>query len=138
MDNRKTITVIDGQGGSLGKALVKKIKNRYPEIEILAIGTNSIATSSMLQSGADLIATGENPILVAARNSNLIIGPIGIIVADALHGEITPKMALAISQSNAHKLLLPISKCNLSIAGTTNIGLDALIEDIINSIDKYI
>ena len=138
MNNRKTITVIDGQGGSLGKALVKKIKNKYPEIEILAIGTNSIATSSMLQSGADLIATGENPVLVAARNSNLIIGPIGIIVADALHGEITPKMALAISQSNAHKLLLPISKCNLSIAGTTNIGLDALIEDIINSIDKYI
>ncbi|MGD1815479.1 MAG: DUF3842 family protein [Pleomorphochaeta sp.] len=138
MNNSKTITVIDGQGGSLGKALVKKIKNKYPEIEILAIGTNSIATSSMLQSGADLIATGENPVLVAARNSNLIIGPIGIIVADALHGEITPKMALAISQSNAHKLLLPISKCNLSIAGTTNIGLDALIEDIINSIDKYI
>ncbi|MGD1819969.1 MAG: DUF3842 family protein [Pleomorphochaeta sp.] len=138
MNNSKTITVIDGQGGSLGKALVKKIKNKYPEIEILAIGTNSIATSSMLQSGADLIATGENPVLVAARNSNLIIGPIGIIVADALHGEITPKMALAISQSTAHKLLLPISKCNLSIAGTTNIGLDALIEDIINSIDKYI
>lgn len=130
----KKITVIDGQGGSLGKVLVKKIKQAYPNVDVIAIGTNSIATSAMLQSGADGIATGENPVIVASRDADIIIGPIGIVIADALHGEITPKMAVAIGQSKAHKIFIPVSKCNLTIAGTSKIGLETLINDIILSI----
>ena len=134
MKTNKKITVIDGQGGSLGKTLIKKVKEKYPDTEIIAIGTNSIATAAMLQSGADGIATGENPVIVAARDADIIIGPIGIIIADALHGEITPKMALAIGQSKAHKIFIPVSKCNITIAGTTKLGLDTIINEIIESI----
>lgn len=134
----KKITVIDGQGGSLGKVIVKRIKENYPTLEVIAIGTNSIATSAMLQSGADGIATGENPVIVAARDADIIIGPIGIVLADALHGEITPKMAKAVGQSRAHKILIPVSRCNLTIAGTKKIGLESIISDIIDSIKGYI
>jgi len=81
------IVIIDGQGGSLGKSLVEAIKKRFEHVQVLAIGTNSLATSAMLRSGADGIATGENPVVVAARNADLIVGPLGIITADALHGE---------------------------------------------------
>ncbi|MCH3918643.1 MAG: DUF3842 family protein [Spirochaetia bacterium] len=123
------ITVIDGQGGSLGNSLVKEIKQRYSKLTVLAIGTNGIATSNMLKAGADAIATGENPVIVACRNSDIIIGPMGILIADALHGEITPKMATAIGQSNAQKIIIPLTKCNVLIAGTEKIGLDMLIRD---------
>jgi len=138
MDKLKKITVIDGQGGSLGKIIVKKIKEKYPTVKIIAIGTNSIATSSMLQSGADGIATGENPVIVAARDADIIIGPIGIVIADALHGEITPKMAVAIGQSKAHKIFIPVTNCNITIAGTNKIGLETIINEIIDSIQIFI
>jgi len=134
----KKITVIDGQGGSLGKSIVKRIKEKYPTIEIIAIGTNSIATSAMLKSGADGIATGENPVIVAAREADIIIGPIGIVIADALHGEITPKMATAVGQSKAHKIFIPVSRCNLTIAGTKKIGLETIINEIIDSIEAIL
>ena len=127
MEQAHTIVVIDGQGGSLGKSLVETIKTRFPETFVLAIGTNSLATSAMLRSGADAIATGENPVIVACRDATLIIGPLGILTADALHGEITPAMAVAIAQSRAHKILIPISKCNVSIVGRQNLGLGELI-----------
>ena len=94
------IVVIDGQGGSLGKAITEKIKSRY-NCEIYAIGTNSIATSAMLKAGADCGATGENPVIVNSRDADVIIGPIGIIAANSLLGEITPKMAAAIAFSEA-------------------------------------
>lgn len=121
------IVVIDGQGGSLGKSLVEAIKKRFEQVHVLAIGTNSLATSAMLKSGADAIATGENPVVVAARNADLIVGPLGILTADALHGEITPTMAVAIAQSKAHKILLPISKCNVSIVGRQDLSLAEMI-----------
>jgi hypothetical protein len=138
MFKEKKITVIDGQGGSLGKTIIKRIKTKYPDVEVIAIGTNSIATSAMLQSGADGVATGENPVIVAARDADIIIGPIGIVIADALHGEITPKIALAVGQSSAHKIFIPVSKCNLTIAGTTKIGLETIINEIIESIGTII
>ena len=90
----KKITIIDGQGGRMGKALIEHLKREFPEQELLAIGTNSIATASMLKAGADYGATGENPVLVAARDSDIIIGPIGIVIADSLFGEVTPAMAI--------------------------------------------
>jgi len=92
----KKITVIDGQGGKMGRSIIEQLKKQFPEQEILAIGTNSIATSAMLKAGADYGATGENPVIVAARDSDIIIGPIGIVIADSLHGEVTAAMAAAV------------------------------------------
>jgi hypothetical protein len=136
-----TIVIIDGQGGSLGKSLVEAIKARFTQVKVLAIGTNSLAASAMLRSGADAIATGENPVVVAARTADLIVGPLGIITADALHGEITPAMALAVAQSRAHKILLPISKCNVSIVGRQDLSLGEMIslalEEIQTFLDSY-
>ena len=94
------IVIIDGQGGRMGKAVLEQLKSSYPELELYAIGTNSIATSAMLKAGASYGATGENPVIVNARNADLIIGPIGIVMADSLMGEITAAMATAVSSSN--------------------------------------
>lgn len=138
MNDKNKITVIDGQGGSLGRTLVKRIKKEIPDCFILAIGTNSLATNSMLSEAPDAIATGENPVIVAARNSKIIIGALGLIMADALHGEITPKMATAIGASSAHKILIPISRCNTTIAGTEKIGMENLIEDSIKIIKEVL
>lgn len=133
-----TIAVIDGQGGSLGATLVKRIKKEFPNLFILAIGTNSIATSNMLAGAPNAIATGENPVIVVTRKADIIIGAMGIIIADSLHGEITAKMASAIGASEAHKILIPISKCNTSIAGTEKIGLENLIKDCMDLIKKQL
>jgi hypothetical protein len=135
--NLKTV-IIDGQGGSLGKILVASLKSRFPEIEILAIGTNSMAASAMLRSGADATATGENPVIVACRTADIIIGPLGILAADSLHGEITPAMALAISQSMAHKILIPISKCNITIVGKQDFSLGELVEMAVNNVSELL
>ena len=89
----KKITIIDGQGGRMGQTLIEQLKKEFPNQELLAIGTNSIATSAMIRAGADYGATGENPVIVASRDSDIIIGPIGIVIADSLFGEVTSKMA---------------------------------------------
>ncbi len=138
MEKIQNVVIIDGQGGSLGKALVKSIKNRFKSIHVLAIGTNSLAASAMLRSGADAIATGENPVVVASRNADVIIGPLGIITADALHGEITPLMALSVAQSKAHKILLPISKCNVSVVGRKNLTLSEMIDLAMEEFAQYL
>ncbi|MDD3902984.1 MAG: DUF3842 family protein [Sphaerochaeta sp.] len=132
------LVIIDGQGGSLGKALVEAIKKSNPALAILAIGTNSMAASAMLRSGADAIATGENPVVVASRDADIIIGPLGIIAADSLHGEITPNMALAVSQSLAHKILIPISKCNVSIVGKQELPLGEMIQLTVLELEQLI
>ncbi len=123
------IVIIDGQGGRLGKLLIEKIKADKPSLQLTAIGTNSIATSVMLKAGADMGATGENPVVVNAKNADVIIGPVGIIVANALMGEVTPKMALAVGESEAFKLLIPVNKCNNYIVGTKNIGINDLVNE---------
>lgn len=123
------IVIIDGQGGRLGKLLIEKIKEDKPSLQLIAIGTNSIATSVMLKAGADMGATGENPVVVNAKNADVIIGPVGIIVANALMGEVTPKMALAVGESEAFKLLIPVNKCNNYIVGTKNIGINDLVNE---------
>jgi len=132
------VVIIDGQGGSLGKALVETIRRSHPELEILAIGTNSMAASAMLRSGASAIATGENPVVVAARDAEIIIGPLGLIAADSLHGEITPIMASAVSQSKAHKILIPISKCNISIVGRQELPLGEMISLVVEELDSLL
>ena len=125
------IVVIDGQGGQVGAQLIKEICATFQNINLTAIGTNAVATSAMLNAGATAGATGENPVCVASRKADVIIGPIGIVIADSLLGEITEKMALAVSKADAVRILLPINKCNNLIAGVPNLNTSALIGDTI-------
>ena len=118
-----TIMVMDGQGGRMGKSVVEQIRKRFPEDEILAIGTNSIATAAMLKAGADAGATGENPAIVGSRRADIIIGPMGIVIADSLMGEITPNMAVALGQSQAKKVLIPVNRCSVTVVGVSQLPL---------------
>lgn len=125
----KKVVVIDAQGGGLGAAVVKKLCEKYEgRIEILALGTNVVATSAMKKSGAKLCATGENAITFNVKTADIIIGGIGIIAASGMMGEITPAMARAISESSATKILIPISKCSIVIAGTSRLDAKELID----------
>lgn len=132
------ILIIDGQGGQLGSQLIKSVISRYPEIDLTAIGTNAAATTSMVKAGAKKAATGENPIIVACRKADVIIGPIGIVIADALLGEITPEAAKAVGQSGAVRILIPINKCENLVAGVANLTLTSLIEDALAKLEKII
>ena len=132
------ILVVDGQGGGIGKLLVAKIKAAFPHIHLRAVGTNSIATASMLKAGADAVATGENAVLVGARDADIIVGPAGIVIADALLGEITPKMAVSIGQSTARKILIPTNMCSHTIVGTTASPVASLVTETISEIQKII
>lgn len=123
----KKITIIDGQGGRMGKSIIEQLKKRLPEQELLAIGTNSIATAAMMKAGADFGATGENPVIVAARDSDVIIGPIGIVIADSLYGEVTPAMAAAVGRSHAYQILMPVNRCNHHVVGCGNLALNEII-----------
>ena len=115
------IMIIDGQGGRMGSLLTEKTKNAaIPGAQIYAIGTNRIATAAMLKAGADYGATGENPVLVNSRDADYIIGPLGIMAADSLLGEVTPAMAVAVGQSSAMKILLPVNKCNHHVVGVSS------------------
>ena len=125
------IVVIDGQGGQVGAQLIKEICANFQNINLTAIGTNAVATSAMLKAGATAGATGENPVVVACRKADVIIGPIGIVIADSLFGEVTEKMALAVSKADAVRILLPINKCSNLIAGVPNLNTSALIADTI-------
>lgn len=130
------ILVIDAQGGGIGKQLVGAIKNEISGAEITAVGTNSIATTSMLKAGADYAATGENAVMVGCRKADVIIGPIGIVIADALHGEISPAMALAVGQSNAKRILIPVNHCDNMIVGVSDLSMTKLIAGVIEELKK--
>lgn len=127
----KKVVVIDGQGGRLGRLLIESILKDNLSCELYAIGTNSIATGSMLKAGAVHGATGENPVIVAARDADIIIGPIGIISADSLLGEITPKIAVAIGQSPAIKLLIPLGQCNNQVIGVQDMSMSDLVRSAV-------
>lgn len=132
------VLIIDGQGGQLGSQIIKAVISRYPDIDLTAVGTNAAATTSMVKAGAKKAATGENPIIVACRKADVIIGPIGIVIADALLGEITPDAAKAVGQSDAVRILIPINKCENLVAGVTNLTLTSLIEDALAKLDRII
>ena len=122
------LVVIDGQGGRMGRAVVEQLKKEYPELMIAAIGTNSTATAAMMRAGADCGATGENPVIVNCRDADLIIGPLGIVIADSLMGEITPAMAAAVGSSRAHKILIPVSHhCRHTVVGCGDMPLGSYI-----------
>ena len=130
------ILVIDAQGGGIGKQIVSALKKRYPEQYITAVGTNSLATSSMLKAGADAAATGENPVIVCSRRADVILGPVGIVIADALLGEITAAMAAAVGQSPAKRILVPVNHCDNYIVGVTDLSMAKLIEGVVAEVGK--
>lgn len=118
------VLVIDAQGGGIGKQLVSALKQRLPEIPVMAVGTNFAATSAMLKAGADHAATGENAVVFNASRAGLILGPIGIVLANGIWGEISPAMAAAVSSSDAVKILIPSSTCGLYVAGTEGLRME--------------
>ena len=129
------VVVIDAQGGGLGAAIVKKLRERFgSNINILAFGTNVVATTSMKKSGADHCATGENAICFNAKTADVIVGGIGIIASSSMLGEITPSMAKVIAESQAKKILIPMSKCNFIIPGTSELGVKELIDIVADTI----
>ena len=127
MGEKMKLVVIDGQGGRIGKGIIEQLKGLNLDVDVLAIGTNSIATSTMVKAGADYAATGENPVIVNSRDADIIIGPIGIVIADSLFGEITPAMAVAVGQSRAEKILLPINKCNNRVVGVNEANVSNIV-----------
>lgn len=130
------ILVIDAQGGGIGKQLVSAIKKNMDNAVLTAVGTNSAATSVMLKAGADYAATGENAVIVNSRKADVIVGPIGIVIADALFGEITPGMAKAVAQSNAKRILIPINHCDNIVVGVGDLQTSKLIQDVIHELKK--
>ena len=122
------VLVIDGQGGKIGKMVIEKLVAADYKGELIAVGTNAIATAAMLRAGARQGATGENPVTVNAEEADVIVGPMGIVSANALWGEITPKMVMAISKSRAQKVLIPVNQCRIAVAGTEGFSIGDCVD----------
>lgn len=132
------ILIIDGQGGRLGRKLVESIRKNCPQADITAVGTNSMATENMLNTGcANQLATGENAVIVACRTAKIIVGPLGIATADAMMGEITPAMANAVASSLAYRVLIPMNLCNTYVAGVIK-GSSAILDDAMARIRELV
>ena len=121
------IIVIDGQGGRLGQLLVEAVKARLPQAQVYAIGTNTVATAAMLKAGADFGATGENPVVRNVMDARGVLGPVGIVVANAILGEVTPAMAEAVGSCQARKYLVPMNSCGVIVAGVEELPLSAYV-----------
>ena len=128
------ILIIDGQGGNLGRQLTRRLREALPQARITVVGTNSTATENMLKGGADRAATGENAVVVNARRAKIIAGPLGIVIADALLGEVTPAMALAVGSSDAVRVLIPMNRCDTLVAGVGEKPMSELVEDAVGRI----
>ena len=135
---KSTILVVDGQGGGIGRQLTQNIRESFPDLIIRAVGTNVAATQAMMKAGANEAATGENAVIVGSRNADIIVGPLGIVIADSLFGEITPAMATAIGQSKAIRILIPMNQCDNQIAGIENYSLTYLLRSCMELIKKSI
>lgn len=136
VNNKKRVCVIDGQGGGIGAIVIKKLKERFEErIEVLALGTNAIATAQMLKARANKGASGSNAIVQTVKNADVIIGPVGIIMPNAMMGEVTPLMAEAVCSANAKKVLLPLTQENLEIVGVSGLPLPQLVDELL---DKHL
>ena len=136
MDAGMEILIIDAQGGGIGRQLVTAVKKSFPNDRVTAVGTNSLASSAMLKAGADLAATGENAVVVGCRRADVIVGPIGIVIADAMLGEVTPAMALAVGQSRAKRILLPIGHCDNTVVGTKELSVGQLVQEAVECLRR--
>lgn len=132
------ILIIDAQGGGIGKQLITAIKEKMPKAIITAVGTNTTATAAMIKAGADHAATGENAAIVGCRKADVIIGPIGIVIADALYGEITPAIAMAVGQSMAKRILIPVNHCDNIIVGVSDLSVSRLIDGVIQELNHMV
>ncbi len=134
------IVIIDGQGGRLGKLLVEAVKGALPRAEVFAYGTNALATAAMLKAGADHAATGENPVVRGVADADAVLGPVGIVVAHAILGEVTPAMAEAVGGCRARKFLIPMNSCGVSVAGVREQPLPAYVaqavEELVKELEK--
>ena len=130
------VLVIDGQGGGLGRQLVAALSAQCPDIRLTAVGTNSLAANAMLKAGAQRAATGENAVVVNSRRADIIVGPIGIVIADALLGEITPAMATAVCQSNATRVLIPVNHCENYIVGVPDQPISSLVAAAVQKVKE--
>ncbi|GAB6086241.1 DUF3842 family protein [Alkaliphilus crotonatoxidans] len=132
------IAVIDGQGGGLGRTIIEKMKNQLKSdnLEIIALGTNSLATSNMMKAGAHSGATGENAIKVMANRVDVIVGPLAILVANAMMGEITSEMAAAVASSPAQKMILPMNRCGIFVAGIKELNMTEMIDSLILQLSR--
>lgn len=126
------IVVVDGQGGGIGKNIIQALKKNFHDVVVIGVGTNSIATTNLKKGGADVIATGENAIIYNVNQAKIVIGPIGIAFANSMYGEITPQIAQAVSQSEAHKYLIPMSQSNAHIVGSNQKLIPEYIDDLID------
>lgn len=131
------ILVMDAQGG-IGKQVVTAVRTRFPDVTITAVGTNAAATTAMLRAGADEGATGENAAVVCCRRADVIIGPVGIVIADAMLGEVTPRMAVAVGQSAAKRILIPVNHCANFIAGVADLSVGRLVDSVVAELEKTI
>ena len=132
------ILVMDAQGGGIGKQVVTAVRTRFPDVTITAVGTNAAATTAMLRAGADEGATGENAAVVCCRRADVIIGPVGIVSADALLGEVTPRMAVAVGQSAAKRILIPVNHCANFIAGVADMSVGRLVDSVVTELEKTV
>ena len=132
------IVVIDGQGGRLGKLLIEEVRARLPQAELLAIGTNAVAASAMQRAGAVHAATGENPVVRGVMDADVVLGPLGIVVAHAILGEVTPKIAEAVGGCRAKKFLVPMNSCGVVVAGVQELGLAAHVRLAVDQAEAYL
>lgn len=130
------ILVVDGQGGGLGRLLVRELKGAFPQAEIAAVGTNSIAANAMMKAGADFAATGENAVVVNCRHADIIVGAVGIVIADSMWGEITPRMAQAVGQSDARRVLIPINLCSNLVVGVAEMSMSKLVQAAVDTVRR--
>ena len=128
------IVILDAQGGGMGRQLVEGLKKALPNQPLIAVGTNALATAAMLRAGADQVATGENAVIVACRTADVIVGPVGIVIADAMLGEITPAMARAVGQSLARRVLIPFETCNNIVVGAEGMSVSALLKKAVEAV----
>ena len=130
------ILVVDGQGGGLGRLLVRELKGAFPQAEIAAVGTNSTAANAMMKAGADFAATGENAVVVNCRHADIIVGAVGIVIADSMWGEITPRMAQAVGQSHARRVLIPINLCSNLVVGVSEMSMSKLVQAAVDTVRR--
>ena len=138
MEKQPNILIIDAQGGGIGRLLASAVRQELPGASLPAVGGNAAATAAMLKAGADRGATGENAVAVACREADVILGPVGIVIADSMLGEITPKMAAAVAQSGAKRILIPFDHCDNTVVGVRESSMKALVREAVAILVKLV